>query len=406
MFLITTVFQNSRSKRNPDKPGKVYLRVSRQESSPQGTTAKEERTISTKVEVHSREEIAGVIDLIVPYVRMLYAIIERYDEKTDKVFTVDDIVSDFRKAMSGDSSMNDVIRRSACDFPFRADLVSLGNDIRRFFTFRYPTHDSTNNLIDYLVNKSRQSLNEANESAARSYSSLRCSLSRFTGTDNLPFADIDRDFIVRYSDWLVSKGVSQSTQSFYLRKLKTVLNQAADEGLINLKENLFKGLNTRIVFSRDKTVQSALSKDILKKIADADFSQDREIEVVRDMFMFGFYCRGMELMEILTLKKTDIKNGLLTYRRRNRGKERIVPLDSAAYTIINKYTAGDTAYLFPLLDRYIGLQHYSITDKIRYSVKQIGNAVGYPNLTFTMNISSWQHLMSQINTSDLLFGTN
>ena len=402
MFLITTVFQNSRSKRNPDRPGKVYLRVSRQEPSPQDTPAKEERTISTKVEVHSREEIASVIDLIVPYVRMLYAIIERYDEKADKAFTLDDIVSDLRKAMSGDTSMNDVIRRSAYDFPFRADLVSLGNDIRRFFTFRYPTHDSTNNLIDYLVNKSRQSLNEANESAARSYSSVRCSLSRFTGTDNLPFADIDRDFIVRYSDWLVSKGVSQSTQSFYLRKLKIVLNQAADEGLITLRENLFKGLNTRIVFSRDKTVQSALSKDILKKIADADFSQDREIEVVRDMFMFGFYCRGMELIELMKLRKADVQNGTLRYRRRMVGVERFVRLDQSAQAIIKKYASSVGEYLFPFSERYPGLKTYSISDRVRVSLKAIGNAVNFPNLTFAMNRTSWEHFIAEMSAADIL----
>ena len=110
-------------------------------------------------------------------------------------------------------------------------------------------------------------------------------------------------------------------------------------------------------------------------------------------------------MEILTLKNTDIKNGILKYRRRLKGNERVIPLDSAASDILRKYTTQSAPYVFPFLEKYIGLQHYTIAHKVHATIKHIGKVVGFPALTFTMNISTWQNMMSQISTSNLLLGT-
>mgnify|MGYP007042502631 CR=1 FL=1 len=40
------------------------------------------------------------------------------------------------------------------------------------------------------------------------------------------------------------------------------------------------------------------------------------MEFARDMFMFSFYTRGMSFVDMAFLKKTDLNNGMLTYRRK------------------------------------------------------------------------------------------
>lgn len=39
---------------------------------------------------------------------------------------------------------------------------------------------------------------------------------------------------------------------------------------------------------------------------------------------------------------------------------------------------------------------------VRKNIKLIGQKVGYPDLTFSSNISAWEQLLSQLNISELL----
>jgi hypothetical protein len=40
----------------------------------------------------------------------------------------------------------------------------------------------------------------------------------------------------------------------------------------------------------------------------------------RDLFMLSFYLRGMSFVDMANLKKADLKNGILTYRRKKTGQ--------------------------------------------------------------------------------------
>ena len=62
MFLITTVFQHSRSKRNPDKPGKVYLRISKRDTVADGSLVKDTRIVSPNIVLPNQGAIGDVMD--------------------------------------------------------------------------------------------------------------------------------------------------------------------------------------------------------------------------------------------------------------------------------------------------------------------------------------------------------
>lgn len=404
MFLITTVLQGTRSKRYPDRPGRVYLRIAGRSVATDGGLVKECRTVSTNIMLASGEAIDDVINRLRPFVMMLYLIIEGRIENGDEI-SLDDVVADFRRCIDGEMSMRKIIDEAQAGFTIRTDIVRLGNDLKRHFKLVCPIKQDSANFLNYIEIKARQCVENGQDSTGRSYMSLKNSLSKFVSANVLPFSQINKDFVSHYSDWLEDSGVRASTQSFYLRNLRTIVNSASDEGLINVPANFFQGLNTRVIFKRDIEEQVILTKEALKKIADVDLSDDKEAELVRDMFMFGFYCRGMELMEIMTLKKSYIKNGILKYRRRMKGNERVVPLDNAAYDILQRYITSNRNYIFPLLEKYIGLPHHAIVQKVYATIKRVGKNVGFPALTFTMNISCWHNLMSQIKASEILFGT-
>ena len=134
MFLITTEFQKSRSRRQPDKPGRVLFRIA---CKSEGDTAWIVRRVSSDVCGDRDNVIEANRDKLIPYLRMIYCIIERRD-KSETPYTVDDVVADLRKATEGDESMAAVIDRSDEDFPLRADIVSVGNEFKGDFKFVYP----------------------------------------------------------------------------------------------------------------------------------------------------------------------------------------------------------------------------------------------------------------------------
>lgn len=66
----------------------------------------------------------------------------------------------------------------------------------------------------------------------------------------------------------------------------------------------------------DKTVKRALPLAVIKKIKALDISMAPALDYARDMFLMSFYLRGMNFIDMAFLKKTDLANGYVTYRRR------------------------------------------------------------------------------------------
>ena len=54
------------------------------------------------------------------------------------------------------------------------------------------------------------------------------------------------------------------------------------------------------------------------------------------------------------------------------------------------------------MEKYLRSQRFTVADKIRSNIKVIGQQVGYPELTFSSNISAWEQVLSRLNISELL----
>lgn len=52
------------------------------------------------------------------------------------------------------------------------------------------------------------------------------------------------------------------------------------------------------------------------KIENLDLNSNESLLLVRDMFIFGLYCGGMELVDVLHLTEESIRNGVLSFHCR------------------------------------------------------------------------------------------
>ena len=230
---------------------------------------------------------------------------------------------------------------------------------------------------------------------------MMSSLQYFTEADEISFSDITAEFVHEYYEWLKRKGIANSSQSFYLRTLRTVLNKAHEDGLLEVAPNWFEKVDTRIYKSIDSEGKS-LDRDVLLKIENLDLTANDSLALARDMFMFGFYCEGMELIDISNLTTDNIKDGHLVYRRRQKGLEKSVVLGLQAKKIISRYIREGQKYLFPLLEGSESITFGAVSNYVRRYLTEIGNMVGYPKLTFSMNISTYKSFASGVSISEIL----
>lgn len=401
MFLISVGFRPTRSKGNREKPGVVFYRVIRYGSGEK----KIERTVNSDIHGSDERIIQVEREKILSQIRLLYCIIERRED-SKAPYTIDDVLNDFRKALVGDESMAEVITKSKTEFPIKRDIVSICLEFRGAFTFVFSGRkDNGESLFDYIFNLKQNLKTERRHSRANSFASLQSSLSDFVESDDVKFEDIDARFIHGYSDWLKQKGITASTQAFYLRTLRSVLNKAQSDGLIEVTPDSFEGVDTRVYKSSDSN-NKTLGREMLLKIEKLDLSTNQSLALARDMFMFGFYCGGMELVDIANLTVENVRNDRLVFRRRSKGLEKTVLLGKQAMDIIKKYHRSGQHYLFPLLDESWSIMFYVVSNSMRQDLLAVGKLVGFPSLTFSMNISSYKSLISSVNLSELLLGQN
>ena len=179
---------------------------------------------------------------------------------------------------------------------------------------------------------------------SETYTATLKSFITFREEQDVPLDGITSDLMLLYEAHLKTRGVRMNTISFYMRNLRAVYNRAVEKGLTE-QNNPFRHVYTGV----DKTVKRAIPIKAIKALKDLDLSMKSSLDFARDMFMFSFYKRGMSFVDIAYLKKSDLKNGILTYRRRKTGQELSIKWEKCMSEIISKYPDNKTDFLLPII---------------------------------------------------------
>ena len=180
---------------------------------------------------------------------------------------------------------------------------------------------------------------------AENYSYTLKSFMQFRGDRDVLLSEIDSDLMQLYEAYLHGKGAVRNTSSFYMRILRAVYNRALEKGLME-QRNPFRHVYTGV----DKTVKRAVPLSAIKSMKNLDLSLQPNLEFARDMFLFSFYTRGMSFIDMAHLKKKDLQNGFLSYRRRKTGQQLVIRWEKCMQDIVGKYPEDSLSpYLLPVL---------------------------------------------------------
>ena len=164
------------------------------------------------------------------------------------------------------------------------------------------------NLIDDLRKIGKFRLSETYTSAINSFA-------RFRNNNDIAINKIDQSSINAYERWLEQMGLSHNSTSFYLRNLRAIYNRAVDNNIIE-QQHPFRQVYTGV----EKTTKRAVTIKTIRNIKALNLQDKPKLDKARDLFIFSFYTRGMSFVDMAFLKKSNLNNGMLTYRRRKTGQ--------------------------------------------------------------------------------------
>lgn len=220
----------------------------------------------------------------------------------------------------------------------------------------YRKVNSTNSFHCYVQVLINRLENQKQFRTAAAYKTTAKRFLRYNNQEDFSLNDINCQLIESFERHLYEQSLSLNTISFYMRNLRAIYNRAIqDKLLMPALENPFARVYTGV----KSTPKRALSKGDLQKLHTFDVSkylkEDKskrnQLLQAKDLFLFSFHARGMSFVDIVFLKKTDIKNGIISYRRRKTGQQLDVRVSLALRNLINKYSklTADSVYLFPII---------------------------------------------------------
>lgn len=237
------------------------------------------------------------------------------------------------------------------------------------------------------------------ERTAESYTSAVNSFERFIGVGmDIPLDRMVSDLMVGYETYLKSCGICPNSSSFYMRNLRAIYNRAVEKEL-TVPRNPFRHVYTGI----DKTVKRAVSLKEIRRIRDVELGHIPELDYARDLFMFSFYTRGMSFVDMAYLKKSDLRNGVLVYRRHKTNQQLFIRWERPMQDIVAKYDIVDSPYLLPIIrdnGKEPRKQYKNASHQLNRKLKMIGQRLELPVvLTTYVARHTWASIARNNNVS-------
>ncbi len=176
--------------------------------------------------------------------------------------------------------------------------------------------------------------------------------------------EIDHKYLASFDQWCSVQGMKVNSISILLRNIRTVFNEARNDGL-----------TTNYPFQRyrirqEPTRKRCLSMEDLRRLAELDIPEDQRR--YRDYFFLMIYLIGINTTDLFHAKPEDLRSGRLWYVRDKTGKPYSVKVEPEAMEIIDRYRGKD--WLLEPLDHHE--EFLSWRSQLNKRLKALGQVTG------------------------------
>ena len=148
----------------------------------------------------------------------------------------------------------------------------------------------------------------------------------------LKFSDITIDFYNKFVKYLNDNNRAVNTIGGHIKNIKVFMKIANDRGLTENKE--YQKRDFKKIDEDTQTIY--LTEPELLKIYNKDFSKDKKLDTVRDMFIIGCYT-GLRFSDLKQLRKEHFSDNTITITTEKTGEPVVIPLHWTVKEIFKKY---------------------------------------------------------------------
>lgn len=213
----------------------------------------------------------------------------------------------------------------------------------------------------------------AKRSTNNFYKDTLNSIKRCAGKEEIHFYEITPNFLFKYETYMRSNSISDATIGIRMRTLRSVINKAIKSELI--PESYYPFRTYKIKNARNDNSKEILTVEELEKLKEY-IPLTPNLELAKDMFLFSYYSRGINFIDLLQLKPQNITNLSITYIRSKTGVVVSFKLYEKSEAILNRYkdVLLSSPYLFPFL-RISNPEKNTIDNLKKKKLKQINKSL-------------------------------
>lgn len=203
--------------------------------------------------------------------------------------------------------------------------------------------------------------NEERISTAISYRCAMNSLKKFK--PNMTFKEIVPDLLKKYETWMIGEGNSMTSIGIYLRSLRTLVNEALREDIINQQQYPFG--KHKYTIPSGQNIKKALTIAEVQQIMNYQTVSGTSEDKARDFWVLSYLCNGANMKDICRWKFKNLHGDKIVFyraktERTSRNPKPIsVMLTDKTKQIVNKWSNSSQSadnYIFPILEQNISAE--------------------------------------------------
>ena len=232
------------------------------------------------------------------------------------------------------------------EFQMKEQDFSLFDFERKF----RPEQDTTDITVLSFWNEKVEDLIRAGKAGnSRAYKDAKTAFFKFETNKKLRFKDITPGLLDKYETYLRSRNNTNAGISIKMRTLRALYNDAINKGVVSLQHYPFKAY--KVSKLKSEANKRALTIEELKAFNQLDTSKHPHLLDSKNYFMFSFYTRGMNYVDMMKLRWDNIHNDRIVYKRSKTGKRFVIKILEPVQRILDHYKSqpSSTGYIFPML---------------------------------------------------------
>jgi integrase/recombinase XerD len=261
----------------------------------------------------------------------------------------------------------------------------------------------TTGLEEYFALWIKRFRDEGREENARIYQTAANRLVPFLAElkrvrpQNVRFEHADEPALVAFIHQLRANGLKDTSIHAYLRTYRALLYKGVRDKLIKRDQNPFLDFKLSEHLSTS-TQKRAIDQKWIVEISQLDLTDRNDLQFARDIFLFSYYTRGMNFIDMIKLKWADVVDGRIRYRRSKTKKYFNIRILPPVEQILDKYYAQGREYVFPVLKSGVPLSSGQISNRkksvlkdVNRGLKEIAKIVGMGNFPLTTYVSRYSY---------------